>query len=55
MCGGMEWSLGESIMNAMSQHGLTLFNIDNPTSARYVRMGTSLRVCYRVVLIHAKY
>jgi hypothetical protein len=33
--GGMEWSLGESIMKAMSQHGLTLFNIDNPTSARY--------------------
>lgn len=33
VCGGMEWSLGESIMNAMSQHGLTLFNIDNPTSA----------------------
>ncbi|CAI8044435.1 hypothetical protein GBAR_LOCUS24641 [Geodia barretti] len=31
--GGMEWSLGESIMKAMSQHGLTLFNIDNPTSA----------------------
>jgi hypothetical protein len=29
----MEWSLGESIMKAMSQNGLTLFDFDNPTSA----------------------
>lgn len=30
---GMEWSLGESIMSTMSQHGLTLFDLENPTSA----------------------
>ena len=36
VCSGMEWSLGESIMKAMSQNGLTLFDFDNPTSARYV-------------------
>ena len=35
VCGGMEWSLGESIMKAMSQHGLTLFDIDNPSNDRY--------------------
>jgi hypothetical protein len=33
VCSGMEWSLGESIMKAMSQNGLTLFDFDNPTSA----------------------
>ena len=34
VCTGMEWSLGESIMRAMTQHGHTLFDIDNPTSVR---------------------
>ena len=38
VCGGMEWSLGESIMKAMSQHGLTLFDIDNPSNDRYWRV-----------------
>ena len=36
VCSGMEWSLGESIMKTMSQNGLTVFDLDNPTSARWV-------------------
>ena len=32
--GGMDWSFGESIMRAVSQHGVTLFDIENPTHDR---------------------